>query len=213
MSPPNTLNVETAIQALGSLEAAYRGNRLLLWGCVGTGLAFLASGGFFLFGPPASLLLGLASGICGLGFLVGAALVAAMNPCPCGFFGTQKCSCRKADVRRYQKRVSGPILGRIDLQLEMGRLTARERFAEPHADISQRIRARVEAARQMQNRRFAGTDDPFNAAVPAGRVRELCDFSPEGFERYRGGVTASTLSTRSADRLAKMSRTVVDPTG
>jgi hypothetical protein len=72
MSPPRAPNVEAETHALGSLEVAYRGNRLLLLGSVVIGLVFLASAGFFLFGPPASLLLGLASGICGLGFLGGA---------------------------------------------------------------------------------------------------------------------------------------------
>jgi magnesium chelatase family protein len=137
-------------------------------------------------------------------------LVAAMNPCPCGYFGTEKCRCREAEVKRYQKKISGPILDRIDLQVEMGRLSVEEKFAETESNLSPRIRARVEAARERQARRFAGTGIPFNAAIPAGSVREFCDFSAAGFEAYKGVITNSSLSTRSADRLAKVSRTVAD---
>ena len=84
-----------------------------------------------------------------------------MNPCPCGYYGTEKCSCREAEVKKYQKKISGPILDRIDLQVEMSRLSIEEKFAESEADHSPRIRARVEAARQHQVKRFEGTDIPF----------------------------------------------------
>jgi magnesium chelatase family protein len=137
-------------------------------------------------------------------------LLAAMNPCPCGYYGTEKCTCTEADVHRYQKKLSGPILDRIDLQVEMSRLSTEERFAETETDVSPRIRARVEAARERQGRRFQGTDIPFNAAIPGGQVREFCNFSPEGFEKYKEVISKHTLSTRSMDRLAKVSRTVAD---
>ncbi len=137
-------------------------------------------------------------------------LVAAMNPCPCGYYGTEKCTCSDADVKRYQKKISGPILDRIDLQVELRRLSTEERFAETSAEVSPRLRAQVEAARERQNRRFAGTGIPFNAAIPGGQVRDLCNFSPEGFEFYKQSVAASNLSTRSMDRLAKVARTVAD---
>jgi magnesium chelatase family protein len=137
-------------------------------------------------------------------------LVAAMNPCPCGFFGTEKCGCRDADVRKYQKKLSGPILDRIDLQVEMSRLSLEEKFADAEANISPRIRARIEAARERQHKRFDGTGIPFNAAIPGGKVREYCSFSGDAFESYKKIVTESSLSTRSSDRLAKVSRTVAD---
>jgi magnesium chelatase family protein len=137
-------------------------------------------------------------------------LVAAMNPCPCGYYGTEKCSCREAEIKRYQRKISGPILDRIDLQVEMNRLSVEEKFAPPDADLSPRIRARVEAARERQGKRFQGTDIPFNAAIPGGSVREYCNFSSEGFERYKQIIATSSLSTRSADRLAKVTRTIAD---
>jgi magnesium chelatase family protein len=137
-------------------------------------------------------------------------LVAAMNPCPCGYYGTEKCSCREADVKKYQKKISGPILDRIDLQVEMSRLSVEEKFSETEANVSPRIRSRVEAARQRQVMRFEGTDIPFNAAIPGGRVRELCNFSVAGFEGYKEIIATNSLSTRSADRLTKVARTVSD---
>jgi magnesium chelatase family protein len=133
-----------------------------------------------------------------------------MNPCPCGFFGTEKCTCKRADVDHYHRKISGPILDRIDLQVEMNRLSTEERFAETETEVSPRIRARVEAARQRQNQRFQGTNIPFNAAIPADKVRESCNFSKEGFEKYREVIATHKLSTRSMDRLAKVARTVAD---
>ena len=137
-------------------------------------------------------------------------LVAAMNPCPCGYFGTEKCHCKPNDVKKYQKKISGPILDRIDLQVELNRLSTEERFAETEGDQSPKIRARVEAARGRQTKRFAGTGIPFNAAIPGGQVKQYCNFSELGFAKYKEVVTSNTLSTRSMDRLAKVARTIAD---
>jgi magnesium chelatase family protein len=137
-------------------------------------------------------------------------LVAAMNPCPCGFFGTDRCVCKDADVDRYQKEISGPLLDRIDLQVELKSLTTDERFAKTEENVSPRLRINVERARQKQAQRFAGTDIPFNAAIPGGQVRDLCRFSDTAFEYYKSLIDKNTLSTRSMDRLAKVSRTIAD---
>ena len=137
-------------------------------------------------------------------------LVAAMNPCPCGYLGTDRCRCRDAEISRYQSKISGPILDRIDLQVEMTSLTADERFAETTTDETPRIRAKVEAARQRQRQRFNGLDVPHNAAIPGGRVKELCSFSDLGFTSYREVIDSAKVSTRSMDRLAKVARTIAD---
>ncbi len=140
-------------------------------------------------------------------------LVAAMNPCPCGYYGSELCRCKPSEIKRYQGKISGPILDRIDLQVEMKRLTTEERFAEKNPESSSVLRARIEEARQRQQKRFTGMNVPFNAAIPGGRVRDLCAFSEDGFSRYRDVVEQSLLTTRSMDRLAKVSRTIADLAG
>lgn len=137
-------------------------------------------------------------------------LVAAMNPCPCGYYGTDMCRCKEADVRKYQKKMSGPILDRIDLQVELARLTTDERFSETEEEVSPRLRAKVEAARERQHKRFAGTGIPHNAAIPGGHVKDYCAFSTAGFQHYREVIDNNRLTTRSMDRLAKVARTVAD---
>ena len=137
-------------------------------------------------------------------------LIAAMNPCPCGYYGTDQCHCTERAVVAYQKKLSGPLLDRIDLQVELRRLTTEERFAESKGEESPRIRAAVEAARDRQRRRFGTAGIPHNAAIPGGQVRDYCKFSSEGLNAYKDLIDAHTLSTRSMDRLAKVARTVAD---
>lgn len=138
-------------------------------------------------------------------------LVAAMNPCPCGYFGSSECTCKPRDVEKYQRSLSGPILDRIDLKVDIQRLTLDQRFAAaPEEPQSPRIRAQVEAARTMQDERYAGTSIPHNAGMPGGHVLEFCQFSSRAMETYKSVIESKSLSTRSMDRLAKISRTVAD---
>jgi len=138
-------------------------------------------------------------------------LVAAMNPCPCGYYGLDRCTCDEKAVKKYQNRLSGPIVDRIDLQVEMERLSTEERFApESTEPESPKVRAKVEAARVRQQKRFEGKGIPFNAAIPGGSVRTLCQFSDAAMAHYQRIVSEASLSTRSTDRLAKVARTVAD---
>lgn len=137
-------------------------------------------------------------------------LVAAMNPCPCGFFGTEKCRCKENEVRKYQKKISGPILDRIDLQVELQRLSTEERFADKQENVSSVLRASIEAARECQRKRFTGKEIPFNAAIPGGSVLDYCDFSKDALDEYKRTIDSQSLSTRSMDRLAKVARTIAD---
>jgi len=137
-------------------------------------------------------------------------LVAAMNPCRCGYYGSDACRCRPGDVQRYQAKISGPILDRIDLQVEMARLTTEDRFAEARDQDSPMLRQRVEAARYRQHSRFRDTGIPFNAAIPGGHVLDYCQFSPPALDRYKAIVDQNRVTTRSVDRLAKVARTVAD---
>lgn len=140
-------------------------------------------------------------------------LVAAMNPCPCGFFGSDRCRCKPAEVKKYQSKISGPISDRIDLQVTLKPLTTDERFAPTEGDMSPKYRAQVEAARQMQVERFKGTEIAFNAAIPGGTVTDYCNLSDAAMEHYKSVIDANTLSTRSMDRLAKVARTAADLEG
>lgn len=137
-------------------------------------------------------------------------VVAAMNPCPCGYFGDDRCRCNERDVKKYQGKISGPILDRIDLQVELQSLSVDERFAPVTEGESVRLRKKVEDAQERQVDRFFGTDTPYNAAMPGGSVADCCEFSSPGFDRFKSLIENSTLSTRSMDRLAKVSRTIAD---
>ena len=140
-------------------------------------------------------------------------LVAAMNPCPCGFFGTERCRCTTNEIKKYQSKISGPISDRIDLQVTLKPLTTQERFAPAEGDTSPKYRAQVEAARQRQVERFKGTDIAFNAAIPGGTVTDYCQLSRAAMEHYKCVIDANTLTTRSMDRLAKVARTAADLEG
>jgi magnesium chelatase family protein len=137
-------------------------------------------------------------------------LVAAMNPCPCGYFGTDRCRCKPEAVKKYQGKISGPISDRIDLQVVIKPLSTDERFAPTEEELSPRLRAAVEVARQLQAERFKDTGIPFNAAIPGGSVIEYCRFSVGALQHYRELIDTNTLTTRSMDRLAKVARTAAD---
>jgi magnesium chelatase family protein len=137
-------------------------------------------------------------------------LVAAMNPCPCGYAGSERCYCSQKDVQKYQRKLSGPLLDRIDLQVVLKPLSAEERFAPTSDGVSVTLRQTVQRARDRQQRRFEGTSTSCNAAIPGGTIGDYCQFSRGGFDRYRTIIESSTTTTRSSDRLAKVSRTIAD---
>jgi len=137
-------------------------------------------------------------------------LVAAMNPCPCGYYGSDRCRCSERDIKRYQSKISGPILDRIDLQVELKTLTTEERFANQNGKSSKDLRLMVHQARERQHARFTDSEIPFNAAIPGGAVPDYCNFSTDGFEEYKNLIDNNTLTTRSMDRLAKVARTIAD---
>ncbi len=137
-------------------------------------------------------------------------LVAAMNPCPCGFAGSERCACSTSVISRYQKKLSGPLLDRIDLQVSLQPLTAEERFAETNKDESPRLRKHVAGARSKQASRFDGTRIPCNSFIPGGHLPDYCKFTATAFDAYKTLASTTEISTRSADRLAKVARTIAD---
>lgn len=140
-------------------------------------------------------------------------LVAAMNPCPCGFFGYGKCKCKESEIQKYQNRISGPILDRIDLKVELNKLDIDTRFSSEKQATTNEMKAIVQKARNVQLKRFEGTSIPFNAAIPGGAIREYCQFSDAAFEHYKQIVEEKSMSTRTMDRLAKVARTIADIAG
>jgi magnesium chelatase family protein len=139
-------------------------------------------------------------------------LVGAMNPCPCGYFGdpVKECSCSSAMVTRYQKRISGPLLDRIDIHVEVPRVEfdklADDRLGEP----SLNIRERVEAAREIQRNRFDGTDMTCNADMRPGEVRVYCPLDDAGKAIVQQAMNRLQLSARAFHRILKLARTIAD---
>lgn len=139
-------------------------------------------------------------------------LIAAMNPCPCGYAGdpVKACTCSSTMITRYQKRISGPLLDRIDIHVEVPRVEyeklADNRLGEPSAAI----RARVEAARQRQRERFHGTSTLTNAEMNPNQVREYCQLDATGQNLLKAAVRQLHLSARAYHRILKLARTIAD---
>jgi magnesium chelatase family protein len=142
-------------------------------------------------------------------------LVASMNPCPCGFRGSRgkDCRCDDAAVARYIGKLSGPLLDRIDLHVEVAHLPFDEMFADTVSESSNAIRARVEAARALQQVRFTGTHMNTNAAIPAGALQRWCALDGEAGALLRGAATRGALSARAVDRITRVGRTIADLAG
>jgi magnesium chelatase family protein len=139
-------------------------------------------------------------------------LAAAMNPCPCGFFGDphKRCKCTPLQISRYQSRISGPLLDRFDLHIEVPRVHEFELDAIPKGESSAVIRARVERAREIQRRRFAGKTYFCNAQMSARDIREYCRISYEGRELLRQAALRFSFSARAYTRILKLARTIAD---
>ena len=139
-------------------------------------------------------------------------LVAAMNPCPCGFYGhpTKPCTCSSKAAQQYLSRISGPLLDRIDIHVEVPPVAFDKLNAKEKSESSAEIRARVNKARAIQQQRFIGTDIISNAHIPAGRLKEYCVLSNDASAMLRIAFDAMGLSARAYDRLLKVSRTIAD---
>ena len=142
-------------------------------------------------------------------------LIAAMNPCPCGFYGdpVKQCTCSESAVSRYQRRISGPLLDRIDIHIEVPRVDyeklADHRLGEPSAIIRQR----VEAARELQRQRFHGTRLTCNAEMGPAEVRHHCQVQPSAQALLKAAMNQLHLSARGYHRVLKLARTIADLAG
>ncbi|MEO8660371.1 MAG: YifB family Mg chelatase-like AAA ATPase [Bryobacteraceae bacterium] len=134
-------------------------------------------------------------------------LVAAMNPCPCGYFGdtNRECRCTGGIISRYLAKISGPLLDRIDLHIEVPAVPYQELRGRDTSASSAEIRARVEAARQVQSARGF-----YNAHIPSSQIRKLCVLDAAGERTLELAVRKLALSARAHDRLLKVARTIAD---
>ncbi len=139
-------------------------------------------------------------------------LVAAQNPCPCGYYGdpTHACSCSNAMVTRYQKRISGPLMDRIDIHVDVPRVEFEKLTSNRRGEPSSEIRQRVEAARQRQLARFEGTELFCNADMGSSEVREYCQVDDTGRQLMRSAMAQLGLSARAFHRVLKVARTIAD---
>jgi magnesium chelatase family protein len=142
-------------------------------------------------------------------------LVAAQNPCPCGYFGdpTHACSCSNAMITRYQKRISGPLMDRIDLHAEVPRVEYEKLTSGQRGEPSAQIQARVERARKIQMERFMNRSLYANADMGPSEVRELCRLDETGNRLMRSAMAQMSLSARAFHRILKVARTIADLAG
>ena len=142
-------------------------------------------------------------------------LVCAMNPCKCGWYGhpSGRCRCTPQEVRRYHSRISGPLLDRIDLIVEVPALEYDELRRKAPAESSAEIKKRVNAARELQRRRFGDDGTMSNSRMDSRELRRFCSLSGEGEELMRGAFDSMGLSARSYDRILRVARTIADLDG
>ena len=138
-----------------------------------------------------------------------------MNPCPCGNFGskTRECRCTPNDIRKYLNRISGPLLDRIDLHIEVESVPAERIADDREEEPSAAIRARVEQARNVQRARYEGLPLACNARLDAQTLRRFCPMSREANRMLSLATTSMGLSNRAFTRVIKVARTIADLAG
>lgn len=140
-------------------------------------------------------------------------LAAAMNPCPCGYATdpTHECSCTPQQIQKYLSRISGPLLDRIDIHIEVPTVKYSELSSDRVGESSATIRARVEQARQVQLQRFKDKKHIFcNARMESKDIRQYCKIDQQGEELLKMAITKLGLSARAYDRILKVARTIAD---
>ncbi|RPI03667.1 MAG: ATP-binding protein [Calditrichaeota bacterium] len=140
-------------------------------------------------------------------------LAAAMNPCPCGYYSdpSKECTCSPPQVQRYLSRISGPLLDRIDIHIEVPAVKYRELSSGNTGESSEVIRQRIEAARDVQRQRFKDHPHLFcNARMDSKEIRRFCRLDDQGHELLKMAITKLGLSARAYDRILKVARTIAD---
>ena len=141
-------------------------------------------------------------------------LLAAMNPCPCGYMGTPRCTCSEADISKYLEKISGPLLDRIDIQIEATPVEYNELQTARKTESSADVKARVENARARQQKRFDGDAKAkgtrFNAKMSAVLIKKHCKLGSEAQELLKNVFDTMSLSARAYHKILKIARTIAD---
>ena len=139
-------------------------------------------------------------------------LVAAMNPCPCGYYGDpfKECKCSSGEISRYHKRISGPLLDRIDIFVDVPHIDYEKLTEDKPGESADKVRARVKAAHEIQLERFRGTKLKCNADMTPKEVKEFCTVEPAAQSLLRAAMKQLHLTARAFHRILKLSRTIAD---
>ena len=139
-------------------------------------------------------------------------MVASMNPCPCGFYGdpVKECTCSLTQIIKYRSKISGPLLDRIDIHIEVPRVNCREVMKKSSTESSSTIRKRVEAARNIQRKRFIKDNIYSNAQMSRKNIEKYCKIDQNGENLIYKAMEKLNLSTRAYDRILKVARTIAD---
>ncbi len=142
-------------------------------------------------------------------------LIAACNPCPCGYHGhpDRQCSCSPLQIQRYHNRISGPLLDRIDLNIQLAPVRYGHWAQASEGELSSIIRERVLGARKIQAERFAGSCVTANAFMSVSQIKKFCPIPPEGGNILETAMNKLGLSARSLDKILKVARTIADLEG
>jgi magnesium chelatase family protein len=143
-------------------------------------------------------------------------LVASMNPCPCGYFGYEEdrsCTCTPHQVSRYRSKISGPLLDRIDIHIEVPKVDFKTLSGAETGESSSTIRERVNRARERQAHRFQGKEHSTNSTMSTADIREHCALDKESRQLMKQAFDTLGLSARAHDRILKVARTIADLDG
>ncbi len=139
-------------------------------------------------------------------------LLAACNPCPCGYLGHPKksCHCMPGSILKYRKRLSGPLLDRIDLHVDVPPVTEENLTLVSKSESSLRVRERVEAARQIQIKRFQNSKVKTNGEMSSALVKNHCELTADARELLKRAILKLSLSARSYFKIIKVAQTIAD---
>jgi len=142
-------------------------------------------------------------------------LIGAMNPCPCGYYGDpfRHCTCPASLVSRYQRRISGPFLDRVDIFVEVPHIDYEKLADDRLGESSEKVQARVVAARSIQRERFRGTSLACNTEMTPAEVREFCRVEESAQSLLKAAMKQLYLSARAFHRILKLARTIADLAG